>query len=367
MAESVELHILRKGELRTGDLPARWNDPEGHVLPPPHILRLSLDNPLSKGDNDPCRILALVDNYVAGHFGLLVGEVIVDGRTLPVLLGYDLLVSPRFRGHRLGTKLLKCWQDLHHTKIGTNVNHRSVKIFRKLGWTEFHTPSYFIVRRSRRFLEAYLRSSPLTALASSVVDVGLAARRAVGRLRHGGPQPGLRAEAVDSMPGGFDALLAREGPSVITHRSASYINYWLRIGEADEAHELRLCLVRGKSGETVGYFLLQRKPSAVLRKRFKNVCLVSMRDWGILDHSRADVLSITLAARDHFFEWGGDAFMVALPGAETGDALHRLGFSDAGPLRTVFHAVPPSLLVSDRYEDQRAWRFTAAEADGLFV
>jgi GNAT superfamily N-acetyltransferase len=367
MAENIEIHVLRKGELKSGNLPANWEDPDGHAKPPPHLMRLFLDNPLSKSDDDPCRALALVDNNVAGHVGLLVGEVIVDEHVVPVLWGFDLFISPRFRGRRLASRLLKCWQDLHHTTIGTNVNLDSLKIYQNLGWTEFYTPGYFIIHRSRRFLEAYLRAAPLAALASPLVDAGLSALRGVGRLRGPGPKHKLRAEAVEVMPDDFDTLLADNGRRVKTHRSASYINYWLRVAELDDAHDLRLCLVGNGDGEPVGYFLLQRKPSTVLRDRFEGVNLVLMRDWGIFDLNRADALSITLAARDYFFEWGGDAFVATLHDVEDGRALRALGFRDAGPLRTMFHAVPPSPLAGDENMDQRFWHFTAAEADGLFI
>ena len=55
-----------------------------------------LYNPLSRGDDDPCRALMLIDGYVAGHVGLLMAEVTVDGQPVPVLRGYNLLVSTRF-------------------------------------------------------------------------------------------------------------------------------------------------------------------------------------------------------------------------------------------------------------------------------
>jgi GNAT superfamily N-acetyltransferase len=367
MTEKVELCVLRKGEVRSGQLPASWEDPERHTVLSPAQRRMVLDNPLGGGDDDPCRALVIIDGYVAGHVGLLMSEVTVEGQRLPVLWGYNLLVSTRFRGRGIATKLLKCWQDHHHTAIGTNVNLESVGIYRKLGWTEFHTPHYFVVRRSRRFLEGYVGVPPLAALASPVVDAGLALRRGWGRLVAGRLNRRLRAEAVASLSPELDSLLARQSVPVVTPRSAAYIDYLLHAAEADDTRDTRLCLVRDESGAAVGYFIIQRKEPPLPSGRFRHVRRGSMRDWGIFDEGKADALSIALLATHEFFDWGGDAFKAVLPDDGDGHVLRRLGFGAAESLCTVFHADPSSPLAGDEFKEQRAWRFTPAEADGLLT
>jgi hypothetical protein len=325
-----------------------------------------LENPLGSGDDDPCRALVLIDDYVAGHVGLMMAEVTANGRRVPVLWGYNLLVSTRFRGRGIATKLIKGWQDAHHTAIGTHVNLASVGIYRKLGWTEFHTPHYYMVRRSRRFLEGYKAVRPLAALASPFVDAGLALRRGWGRLV-AAPRFRLRVEAVDALSPELDTLLGRQSAPVVTHRSAAYINHSLQAAREDHARDLRLCLVRDESGALVAYFIVLRKVPPLLSGRFKGVRLGSMRDWGILDDDKADVVSLAQAAADEFFGWGGDALMAVLPGDDTGRAMKRLGYGTTDPLYTLFHADPSSPLAGDEFKDQRAWHFTSGEADGLLI
>jgi ribosomal protein S18 acetylase RimI-like enzyme len=277
------------------------------------------------------------------------------------------MVSTRFRGRGIATKLLKCWQDAHHTAIGTNVNLASIRIYHKLGWTELDSPRYFIVHRSRKFLGGYLRVPALAALGAPVLDAGLALRRGWGRLRAGPPKRRLHAEVVSELSPELDAALGRQSAPVVTHRSAAYVNWSVKTVEADDTRETRLCLVRNESGAAAGYFILQRKVVPNLSDRFKNVSLGSMRDWGIFDENKADMLSLARLAADVFFDWGGDAFMAVLPDEDDGRVMKRLGYGLAEPLRTVFHADPASPLAADKYKDQKAWRFTWAEADGLHI
>ena len=165
----------------------------------------------------------------------------------------------------------------------------------------------------------------------------------------------------------LDALLARQGAPVVTHRSAASVNHALHSAAQDDTREFRLYVVRDGSGAPVGYFILKRKVPPLLSGRFKGVQLGAMQDWRIFDEDKVDVVSMALAATAEFFAWGGDAFMAVLPGDENGRVMRRLGYGSSDPLYTLFHADPSSPLAGDEFKQQRAWRFTAAEADGLFI
>jgi hypothetical protein len=325
---------------------------------------MHLDNPLSRGDDDPVRAYVLVGNRVAGRVCLIPQEVVVRGETVPVLWGFNLFVSTEFRGKGLAIKLIRCWQDEFPTAIGTNVNAISVGIYRKLKWTEFHTSNFTVIHRSRKFVQWFLRSNLAAAFAAPLVDGGLALRRALGRAEG---KHDLRAIETDSMPSEHDPQLMRQSSPVITHRSAAWINWQLRVGEADEEQGYRLYLVHDVGGTVVGYFMIQRKRMPLLSRRFKNVIVVSLRDWGIFDDERANALSVALLAVRESAAWGADATMLPAHDSATVEAMRRLGFRPHEELRTLFHAVPPSPLVADEYRDVAAWRFTPAEADGLVI
>lgn len=367
MSGEVRIYVLSKGELKRRYHPPEWSDPEGHTSFAPHHRRLLEDNPFSRSDDDPVRAYALAGDDVAGHVGLMMSEVRVRGEVIPVLWGFNLLVSTRFRGRGVAKRLLECWQNYHHTAIGMHVNLASVGIYRKLGWTEFHTPTYRIVHRTRPFIEGYLHSALLGATLGPLTDAFVGLKRRAGML---GKRPGvheLKAEPMSSVSAELDELLDRQVAPVVTRRSAAWLNWALAVGRADERPcSYSLCQVRDKHGSVVGYFMLQVKRTT-LRERFKDVRLALMREWGVLDDTAADYLSVALAAEDFAVRNGAQAFLATVPDERDGSVLKRLGFRPGEPLRTVFHSVPPSPLADSEFHDPRVWRFTAAEADGLII
>jgi GNAT superfamily N-acetyltransferase len=320
MPEKVELYLYTKGECAAGRIPSHWKDPEKFIEMPPHHRVMAVENPLSKSDGDPVRAYVLVDDHVAGRVGLVMQEVTVSGERLPVLWGFDLIVSPKFRGRGLAIKLVEAWQNAHHTALGTHVNIPSIGIYRKLGWSDFHTPSYFNVYRSRRFVDGYLPGAG--ALAGPLVDAGLALRRAFRRLGGGVAARGLRTEVIDSMSSEFDDAMARQSAAIVTHRSAEWVNWMLRVGRADEHRAYRLCYVLDDRDETVGYYLLQRK-RITLRGRFKNVAMGLLRDWYAFAEGKVDTPSIVGLALREAIDWDSEAVMVTIPDWEGAEGLRR--------------------------------------------
>ena len=93
-----------------------------------------------------------------------------------------------------------------------------------------------------------------------------------------------------------------------------------------------------------------------------------LRDWCAFAEGKVDTLSIVGLALREAIDWDSEAVMVTIPDWEGAEGLRRFGFDPGGePLRTVFHAIPPSPLISEEFKDPRAWRLTPAEADGLFI
>lgn len=367
MPEQIELYLLTKAELRERRQPADWKDPENIARVPKQHRPFLIDNPLSHSDDDPVRAYVLVDKQVGGRLGLLVGEVTVDGRPLPVLWAFDLFVSTAFRGRGLATKLIRCWQDAHHTAVGMHVNLESVGIYRKLGWVEFKTPNLYQIRKSRKFIEGYVRLPLAAAMIAPLVDAGLALRRGLGRLTGAAPRRGLVARRTTEMPAALDAALGRPRDGVATHRSAAWVNWGLRATEFLDGVDCRLYLVDDERGRTVGYFILHLRTMPAMRGRFKDVPVASIRDWDIFDDSRADLASLLALASAESRSWGAGAILATVPDPDAERVLRRLGYRSMRPLYTLFHASPPSPLVEERFKDARAWRYSTADDDGLLI
>ena len=365
MSDNVELYIYRKRELAAGSIPGDWDDPEGLTQAPEHHRVFWLTNPLSWGDDDPVRAYVLVGKRVAGYVCLVTGEVSLRGARVPVLWGFNLLVSTAFRGKGLAIKLIQAWRDAHHTAIGTHVNVISLGIYGKLDWVTFLYPCHTLIRRSRPFVGGYL-PGPLAAIAAPVVDAGLALRRTLSRQVPRAPRD-LRVERVEAMPPELDPLLARQSAAVVTHRSAAWFDWQFRVRRAMEGVDFNLCLVRDGRDEVVGYFLVQRRRWPVLRERFRGVLLGSVREWGAFDESKLDLATLYRLAAREALELGVDAVYLTVPDPAAGAELHRRGYGSVQPLRTVYYAHPSSPLAGQEFRDVRAWRTTAAEADGLLI
>ncbi|MFH1747430.1 MAG: GNAT family N-acetyltransferase [Planctomycetota bacterium] len=367
MAEEVCLHVVSKAEFGAGKIRPDWEDPEQMTAASPHVRRMLLDNPLSKSADDPVRIYVTVGSRLAGRLSVVMGEMLVKGEPLSVIWGSNLLVSPDFRGMGLGTKLVNCWSQLHHTVAGCGANPAAMAIYRKLGWIVFSTPSYFLVCHSRKFVAGYLRARAAAAVVSPVVDTLLASRRGLGRLFRGASTRGLGAELAESMPSDFDVLLARQLAPVVTHRSATWINWLLKSGADDEQRDYRLYFVRNARGGTVGYFMLQQRCLPLIGKRFKDVTIGSLKEWGIFDDQQVDASALVLLSIRASLAWGADAVQIQMSGDDVARVMHKVGSKVRDDLMVVLNAVPPSPLANQEYQIQGNWRFTPSEGDGFFV
>lgn len=366
MSDKPEIVIQTKAELREGRIPAHWEDADGITDVEAHHRRFLFDNPLSRRDDDPVRIYVLFGNEVAGRLGVTIGELRVDGEPLEVLWGFNLFISKRFRRRGLAIELIRSWRDAHHTSLGMHVNLPSLGIYHKLGWTQVDTPNVYTILRSRKFIEGYTWG-PIGTLAGPPVDAALALRRAVGRL--GGPEPWreLVAERATSIPDVMDEWLGRSRAAVTTHRSAAWINWMLHVSEADDKRDAHLFMVRDSGGRIVAYFIVQFVRRPLMSGRFRDLPVGSLMDWDLFDEARVDLHSLVLLAEAECRRLGAATFFATIKDAAVARGLLKAGFRTAQPLRTLFHAVPPSPLVDPRFTRADNWHVAPADDDGLFI
>jgi RimJ/RimL family protein N-acetyltransferase len=327
-----------------------------------------LENPLSKSDDDPAQAVATVGDRVAGRVNLLPGELRVHGDPLAALWGFDLIVSPEFRGRGIATKVVNCWRDQMETVVGNAVNAISEPIYPRLGWAMFHTPAYHLICRSYRFLESYLRFAPAAGALSTLLDAAQGTRRHLSGFWRPERTRELRAERTGRMSEEFDALLARQMAPVMAHRSAEWINWMLACPEPDERENFRLYYVRNQEDRVVGYFVLSRIQSPLLRNRFRNVMVGAVKDWMIFDEDAADGLSVVLLGLRELLDWGVDVLLLVLPGSDEASirVLRKFGFARREPLATSFYSHPSGALAGEEYRRQENWWLSWANCDGFY-
>jgi GNAT superfamily N-acetyltransferase len=368
MSDKPEFAIQTKAELREGRIPGHWEDLDGITEVEAHHRPFLFDNPLSHSDDDPVRAYALFGNQVAGRLGMTIGEIRVDGESLQVLWGFNLFISKRFRRRGLAIELIRCWRDAHHTSIGMHVNLPSLGIYHKLGWTQVDTPNVYTILRIRKFIEGYAPWGPLGAVAGPPVDAALSIRRAVGRLGGPAPRRGLVAEPATRMPGDIDdEMLGRSRAAATTHRSVAWINWMLDVSDADDKRDAHLFLVRESGGRVVGYFIVQFVRRRLMSGRFRDLPVGSLMDWDVFDEGGADLHSLVLLAEAECRRLGAATFFATIKDPGVARGLVKLGFRTAQPLRTLFHAVPPSPLVDPRFTSVDNWHVAPADDDGLFI
>jgi GNAT superfamily N-acetyltransferase len=369
MKREAELHVVPKRALLPQGPPLAWSDPEGLTEPPAHIRRMLVGNPLSTSDDDPVEVIATVGDCVAGRVYVLPGELRVEGDPVPALWGFDLMVSPRFRGMGLATKVVKCWHDQADTVLGNAINAISEAIYPRLGCTMFYTPARQLICRSQKFLQSYLRFGPGAGAASVLLDSAQRARRQLLGFWRPGHTRGLRAERVDRMSPEFDRALARQMAPVMAHRSAKWINWMLGCPEPDERGDFALYYVRDEEDRVVGYFILSRICPPLLRNRFENVTIGAVKDWMSFDEAEVDHLSIVLLGLRELMSWRVDVLMAVLPGFDDADirVLRKFGFTSREHLRTSFLSLPSGPLAAEEYRRRENWWLPWANSDGLFL
>lgn len=369
MTQDFELHVAPKRDLPPqGPVPG-WSDPERLIDPPTHVRRMLRGNPLSESDDDPVVTFATFGDRVAGRVYLLPGELWGNGDSIPVLWGFNLMVSPEFRRKGLAVALLESWRDAADTVASTGINAITEAVYPRLGFSVFCTPAFQLICRSRKFIDSYLRLAPAAGALSLLLDGAQRARRQLRGFGRSGRARELRAERVDQMSPEFDGALARPLAPVMAHRSARWINWMLACPDPDRRDDFALYYVRDPEDRVVGYFILSRTRPALLRDRFENVTIGAVKDWMSFDEEAVDALSLALLGLRELIGWGVDVLMVVSTGFDEADtrALRKLGFAPRDPLRTVFFAHPSSPLAADEYRRQESWWLPWANDDGLFL
>src|SRR6056297_3238797 len=107
MSEKILIHIIRKSDFVIGNYPLSWIDPHHLTEVGTRFHRLLITNPLSKAEDEPTQIIALIGTQVVGRLNVFMGQLTIDGRPLPILWCSGLRVSPDFRCQGVATRLVE--------------------------------------------------------------------------------------------------------------------------------------------------------------------------------------------------------------------------------------------------------------------
>ncbi|HUV41738.1 MAG TPA: GNAT family N-acetyltransferase [Sedimentisphaerales bacterium] len=363
----IRLSVIRKSDFINKNYPAHWQDTAQLLEPGPRFRRMIETNPLCKSDNAPAQIVALHGKKVVGRYNLLNGQLIVKGRRVCVTWLSGLLVCQEYRNRGIGTELVRCAQRSGTIVAGCGLSHLSRPIFQKLGFVEFVMPRYMLLHHSRCVVDKYVPSQTAASVVRPAADALLSVHRRLlsvySRLR----LKGLRVQTVHAISSEFDSKLAGRDVPVVSHRSGQWINWLLGSADPNERRQQRLYQIYDRNDNAVGYFIVRRRfHESASQQGYRNVLLGSLKDWGIFDAAKVDLLGIILLAVRELLAWGVDAVEVCVTDRQTGKALRRLGLVHKGNLHMIYSASDNSALSGDEYKSQANWRITPAEGDNFY-
>lgn len=343
-------------------------DPDGLAALPPCKREAFLANPLGK-DEDPAQLIGLAtdeegNRKVVGKVDLFPGELTLDGKPVPVIWGSALGVPEKHRATGIGLMLAMKMQSLGAWIGAFGVSQIALPLYTNLRWTDLSLPRFVLVRRSRRFLAAYLGSEVLAALLAPIADLAFAARRALS------PTPGSYALVpADRMP---EELAEKfiEPAGAAAHRSPAWIN-WLLGTEFNDVptRQTALHLVKQKgSNEIAGYVLTkQRHFNDVTQRHVKDVTIASVQDWMSFDTEalpEPQLLALGIAAAA---QTGPDAVEVCTADPAEQRAMRRRGLVAMGQLNFLCKPARNSDLADDKWRDVENWRLRPAEGDNFWT
>lgn len=402
MAARLAIELVTLGDLRAGGdarLRTPEVDPDGLAVLPPHKRDALLANPLGR-DDDPAQLVGLADGKVIGKVDLFAGEITLDGAPVRVLWGSALGVPEQHRATGIGLMLAMRMQALGAWIGAFGVSQIAVPLYSNLRWTDLSLPRYVLVRRSRRFLAAFLGSDVLAAILAPLADLLFALQRAWLRAA----EPVHRRYALvpaarmpEDLAGGFAAHAEKLG-GAMPHRSPAWVN-WLLSTEFNEVASRRtnLWLVRHRStGAIAGYILTkQRHFDDVTQRHVRNVTIASVQDWMSFDpadlpdhqllalaisaatrpndHAGEDGVGENGAGRDGRAAGGGraaskaDAVEICTAVPDSRRTLRRWGLLPMGQLNFLCRPARGTELADDKWRDVENWRLRPAEGDNFWT
>lgn len=370
------------GDLRAGNdarLTTPDIDPDGLAALPPYKRDAFLENPLGR-DDDPAQLIGIADGpegkRVVGKVDLFPGEITVCGTPTRVIWGSALGVPEKHRATGIGLLLAMKMQSVGAWIGAFGVSQIALPLYTNLRWANLSLPRYVLIRRSRRFLAAYLKSEILAALLAPLADLVFAGQRAW--LRAAEPVH-RRYELVPTakMPEHLaDRFITPDGAS--PHRSPAWIN-WLLSSEFNDVPSRRtnLWLVRHRSnGEIAGYILTkQRHFDDVTQRHVKDVTIASVQDWMSFDQAHLpehQLLALTITAATHPRNPSkpcrkADAVEICTTVPTCQRLLRRWGLLRMGQLNFLCKPARGADLADEKWRDLANWRIKPAEGDNFWT
>lgn len=371
MTGKPAIAALTLADLRAG-ADARFTDPDGIGLLKPYKRAALLANPLGR-EGDVTQLIGHIDGRIVGKVDMFAGEIDIDGEAHRGIWGSALGVPEKHRATGIGLMLTMRMQTLAPWFGAFGVSQIAMPLYLSLRWHDLSLPRFVLVRRSRRFLEAFAGSSVVGTALGPVADVAFAGQRAWMRMAAGDAGKRYELETVDRMPddlaGQFPTF-----PGAAPHRSPAWLN-WLMTTELNDVPSRRkhLHLVRERaSGAVAGYVLTkQRHYEEVTQRRVRDVTIASVQDWMSFDPEALP--------EPQLLALGIGAAMTADPASpvdavevNTADpaecaALKRWGLVQMGMLNFVYKPGRGAPLEDPAWQDHARWRLHPAEGDNFWT
>jgi len=321
---------------------------------------------------------------VVGKVDMFPGEITLDGEATPVIWGSALGVPEKYRATGIGLMLAMKMQTVGPWMGAFGVSQIALPLYTNLRWVNLSLPRYVLVRRSRRFLAAFLGSEPLAAILAPLADLAFGIQRAW--LRAAAPVH-RRYELVPAaeMPEELAEVFAARATAqtgAAPHRSPAWIN-WLLTTEFNDVPTRRtgLFLVRrigspGGSEAIAGYILTkQRHFDDVTQRHVKDVTIAAVQDWMSFDpdalpehHLLALAISAALTPAPQVISGStADAVEICTNTPAEQRALRRWGLVAMGQLNFLCKPARGAALTDEKWRDPTNWRLRPAEGDNFWT
>lgn len=363
MSDPVQIHVVRRADLRSGPGPFD-SDSTGFAVLNPRKRAAILDNPLLVDDQEPVQLIGTKGGIPIGRIDLISSRILVGGQPVSILWGSEWSVPEEHRPTMVGVMLLLKLQQLGYSLGAYGPSQMAIPVYQKLKWCDLPMNRWIQIRRSRPIVERYLGSGPHTSLLSGLANVGLAGFRGVLNARIASRCRGLEVRDADRFPERLDPQLAQTERPIVPFRSAAWINWLLTHSFENDPRTRRRLILLEKGGQSVGYAMLKVRFFPVATSRgFRNLLLGSVQDWLALDKSISDEQAMLLGMRE-LGRMGVDAIEVCSPSPSVDSLLKSLGLLRAGSFHLMYRPAPKTPLAAAEHT-LAAWRARQVDGDNF--
>jgi len=376
MSESVNIVVVKHGELRERACPSGLIDPHAILDPEPAHRAALLSNPLCTSDDDPVQVLAVAGQTIAGRIDVIPGIIRLaqpDGTRadIRVLWGSSWFVPPEFRNTMAALMIIMKWQALWPAAAVVGISQMALPIYEKLKWVNVPMSRSVLICKSRPVVERYIGAGALGAVARIGADVGLFAHGVALKMWRRGPRSRLKVVPLQLAPQAWDEPLARisDSPTAGVARSTAWTNWLLsNTFGGNSIARTGLFAVRDGDGRDLACFIVKdRLYETATARQFRNLHLGTLIDWAIFDELRISELDVVALAAGELRRRGVDAIEVCSTNEALGASLRRVGFVGAGQLAFMFRSPPKGPLGRDDLKTASAWRVRPSDGDNFFA